>query len=235
MALSEGDIVLCTVERIIGTNVFVKLENGAEGCIVFSEVAPGRIRNIRDYVVPKKKIACKVLRLSNGRIDLSLRRVTLKEQKELKEAYKLEKSYESLLRSMLGNEWESARKKMTESESLQDFIENSKTNPKELEKIIGKENAKKVIDIVTSQQKKKKTEIKKEFAMTSTESDGVHRIKNLLEGVKGFEIRYISGGKYTIKIESEDAKKADGEITNALLNLEKDAKKAGVEFSIIKK
>src|SRR3990172_10268814 len=101
MALEVGDIVLCTVESIVGTNVFVRLENGEEGCIVFSEVAPGRIRNIREYVVPQKKIVCKVLRLSHDRIDLSLRRVTLKEQRELKENFKLEKSYESILRGIL--------------------------------------------------------------------------------------------------------------------------------------
>ncbi|GAH54399.1 unnamed protein product, partial [marine sediment metagenome] len=47
--IEEGDIVLCTVDRIIGTNVFVKIEDNGEGCIVFSEVAPGRIRNIRSY------------------------------------------------------------------------------------------------------------------------------------------------------------------------------------------
>ena len=88
--LEEGDIVLCTVDRIVGTNVFVKIdsEQEKEGVIVFSEIAPGRIRNIRDYVVPKKKIVCKVLRISGDRIDLSLRRVTQKEQKELKEKYR---------------------------------------------------------------------------------------------------------------------------------------------------
>ena len=57
MKIEVGDIVLCTVDRVIGINVFVKIEDNGEGCIVMSEIAPGRIRNIRDYVVPKKKIA----------------------------------------------------------------------------------------------------------------------------------------------------------------------------------
>ena len=88
MNIEEGDIVLCTVDRIVGTNVFVKIDERGkehEGCIVLSEVAPGRIRNLRDYVFPHKKIVCKVLRISGDRIDLSLRRVTQKEQKALKE------------------------------------------------------------------------------------------------------------------------------------------------------
>src|SRR3989304_1847417 len=103
MNLDTGDIILCTVDHIVGTTVFVHIEGNGEASIVFSEIAPGRIRNIRDYVVPKKKIVCKVLRVSGDRIDLSLRRVTQKEQKELKERYKQEKSYESILKGVLGN------------------------------------------------------------------------------------------------------------------------------------
>jgi len=62
--LKEGDNVLCTVEKIVGTTVFVKIEdNGGGGSIIVSEIAPGRIRNLRDYVVPNKKIVCKVLRM----------------------------------------------------------------------------------------------------------------------------------------------------------------------------
>src|SRR3989344_7401168 len=104
MALEVGDIVLCTVDRIVGTTVFVHIEGHGEGSIVFSEVAPGRIRNIRDYVVPKKKIVCKVLRISGDRIDLSFRRVTQKEQKELKEKNKEERSFISILKTVLGDD-----------------------------------------------------------------------------------------------------------------------------------
>jgi len=75
MELEQGDLVLCTVERIEKTIVFVKVLVGNEeidGSIITSEIAPGRIRNIRDYVVPKKRIVCKVLRISqNKNIELS--------------------------------------------------------------------------------------------------------------------------------------------------------------------
>ena len=52
---------------------------------ILSEIAPGRIRNLREYVVTKKRIICKILRISGERIYLSLRRVTPKEQKEIKD------------------------------------------------------------------------------------------------------------------------------------------------------
>src|SRR3989344_1878368 len=51
-----GDIVICTVKKVLPHSVFVDLdEYGKEAMIHISEIAPGRIRNIRDYVKEKKK------------------------------------------------------------------------------------------------------------------------------------------------------------------------------------
>ena len=64
--IEEGQIVLCTVDKIVGTTVFVKIEDNGEGTITTSEISPGRIRNLRKYVIPGKKIVCKVLNTKNG-------------------------------------------------------------------------------------------------------------------------------------------------------------------------
>jgi len=235
MEIEEGDIILCTVDRIIGTNVFVKIDDtDKEGCIVFSEIAPGRIRNIRDYVVPKKKIVCKVLRMSGDRIDLSLRRVTLKEQKEVKERSKLEKSYESILKGVLNNKAPKIIEEITKKEKIYDFLQKAKNNPDALEKLVGKEDSKRVLEILKTQ-KQKKSVLKKEITLTTSESNGLESIKNLLSKIKGAEVKYISAGRYSLKAESDDIKKADQELRNNLENLEKEAKKMKMEFSIVKK
>ena len=163
MTLEEGDLVLCTVEKIIGTTVFVKIEgeyNEKQGSIIFSEIAPGRIRNIRDYVVPKKRIVCKVLRTSGQTIDLSFRRVTKKEQKEVTENYNQEKAYKNILKSVLGKKAEELINEITKKENLSDFIQKSRETPEIFEKLTGKENAKKILEII-NQQKSKKAVIKK--------------------------------------------------------------------------
>jgi len=55
MEIKEGDLVIATVKKIEGTTVFVEIEDSEiKGSIVFSEIAAGRIRNIREYVVPNK-------------------------------------------------------------------------------------------------------------------------------------------------------------------------------------
>ena len=237
MELEVGDIVLCTVDRIIGTNVFVKIHlnnSEVEGCIVTSEIAPGRIRNIRDYVVPKKKIVCKILRISGDRIDLSLRRVTQKEQKEIKEKYNQEKSYESILKSVLGEKSGEIIEKIQKKEKIYDFLQEAKENPKELEKLVDEENAKKIIDILKTQ-KQKKAILKREIFLTTTKPDGIILIKNFLGTIKEVEIKYISAGRYFLKSESEDIKKTDQKLQKILIELEKEAKNKGVEFSIQKK
>ena len=129
--LEEGDIVLCTVDKIVRTNVFVHIEGHDEGTIILSEIAPGRIRNIRNYVVPKKKIVCKVLRIKKGNIDLSLRRVSKKEKKEKLEEVKQEKSYASIIKSVVKDKTEEIIKKIGIEDSLFDFFQEAKENKKE--------------------------------------------------------------------------------------------------------
>ena len=231
--MEVGDIVICTVDRIIGTTVFVKIDGiSVEGSIVTSEIAPGRIRNLRDYVVPKKRIVCKVLRISeSGNIDLSLRRVTQKEKKEAIEKSATEKSYKSILKSILGENAEKVLQEILKEDDLPSFLEDAKTNPEKLEKLIGKEDAKKILDVLKVE-KKKKTIIKKEIHLTTTKPNGITLIKKVLEIFKGVNAKYIAAGKYSLELESSDVKTADKQLKELIDNAEKESKKSGIEFSV---
>lgn len=230
--VEEGDFVLCTVEKIVGTIVFVKIENEERGgSIILSEIAPGRIRNLREYVVPKKKIVCKVLRVSGETIFLSLRRVTQKEKKEVLEEYSQEKSYNNILKSILKEKAEDIIEKISKTGRLYDFLEEAKENPKELEKIVGKEDSKKILNII-KEQKKKKTIIKKIILLRTQNPDGINLIKEILKKPANIEIKYIAAGKYSLKTENEDAKKGDQELKNLMEKIEEKAKEKGMHFEI---
>ena len=180
--LEEGDIVMCTVDRIVGTVVFVRIHlrnKELEGSIITSEIAPGRIRNLRDYVFPNKKIVCKVLRITGDRIDLSLRRVSLKEQKEIKEREKQERNYKSILKSIIGEKADEVTKEILKKEELYDFFRRAKENSENLENIVGKNDSEKILDIIKSQ-KQKKIIIKKEISLTTIRPNGLELIKNIL-------------------------------------------------------
>lgn len=231
MELEPGDIVLCTVEKIEKTIVFVNIEGNGQGSIVTSEISPGRIRNIRDFVVPNKKIVCKVLRVSGDRIDLSLRRVTQKERKELLERYQQEKSFISLFKTILGEKSEKILEKIKNSSTISEFVEEIKQNPKNLEKFIDKKDSEKILEIINNQ-KKKKSIVKKEILFSTNEGNGLEIIKEILGNIKEFEIRYISAGKYSITKESEDLKKADNAIKQLADEILKKSKKYEINFSI---
>jgi translation initiation factor 2 alpha subunit (eIF-2alpha) len=229
MELEEGDIVLCTVDRIVGTVVFVKIDGNGEGNIITSEIAPGRIRNLRDYVVPKKKIVCKILKISGDQINLSLRRVTQKEKKEVMEKFSHEKSFRNILKTILKEKADRAIEEITKKDNLYDFLNASKENPKDLEKITGKEDSKKILEII-KRQKQKRISAKKDFFLTSDASDGVQLIKKILK--VNAEIKYLSAGKYSVNVDSDDIKSANNEVDRILKQIESSAKHEGMEFKI---
>ena len=231
--LEAEDIVLCTVERIEGTIVFVTIDDtGQQGSIILSEIAPGRIRNLRDYVVPKKKIICKILRISpNGNIDLSLRRVTKKEQQEMRELGKQEKSSTSILKSVLGDQSKEVVKKILEQDKISDFLQEAKEDSKKLEKLVGKENTKKILDILNTQ-KQKKALVKKTISLKTSKPNGLELIKKVLGDIQDAEIKYLSAGNYSIKTEDSEIKVADNNLKNIISKIEKSAKKEHMEFNV---
>jgi translation initiation factor 2 alpha subunit (eIF-2alpha) len=229
--LEVGDLVLCTVERITGTIVFVEIQGGQKGSITFSEVSPGRIRNIRDFVVPKKKIVCKVLRISlNGNIELTLRRVTQKEQKEVLEKLKQEKSSTSIIKTVLKDKSEKVIKEILKTSSLYDFLQEAKEDSKKLEKVVGKEECKKIVEILKAQKQKQAT-VKKIFGLTTKDPEGILKIKKLLSKFKEAEIKYVSAGKYSIQATTTELKQSDKQIREILETITIEAKKQKIDFS----
>src|SRR3990167_7032625 len=112
MSFKEDEIVMCMVKRIEGTIIFVNIDGDGEGTIAMSEIAAGRIRNLREYVFPNKRIVCKVLSVDkDGHQHLSLRRVTGKEREEMQERYKKEKTLASILKTVSKSPQESIKLK----------------------------------------------------------------------------------------------------------------------------
>ncbi len=237
--IHEGQIVLCTVDRIVGTVVFVKLEDsGFEGTITFSEVSPGRIRNIRDFVFPGKKIACKILNFDKNGLQLSLRRVKLKEKKEINEFYKKEKSYLAVLKSNLKESEDIIQKIRDDFESLTEFFDNIKEDHGILKKYVSdKIDFEKIIKVLDSKKEKQK-ELTKKFSLINKSESGITGIKDIIsEGIKGYEncsVTTIGAGNYLLKIISKDLKKADSDLNNIINFFEDQSKKKGFGFKLIK-
>jgi len=227
----ERDIILCTVTDIVKTTVFVETEDGIKGSIVFSEIAPGRIRNIREYVVPKKVIVCKILSIRDNHLFLSLRRVNGRERKELLEEYKKEKSFQGILKKMLGEKAGHIIKEIKQTQPITEFFEQAKEAPKILEKYFNKEQIEQITKMIVDKKEKEK-EIKKEFILSCNQPDGINRIKKIL--LPYANIIYLGSSKFQIKNKSINLKQADSEISHIMETIEKQAKKEKCEFSVTK-
>ncbi|MBU2523243.1 MAG: S1 RNA-binding domain-containing protein [Nanoarchaeota archaeon] len=234
-----GELVLCRVKEIMKTTVFVNLEKyGKTGVIPTSEIAPGRIRNIRDYVVINKRIICKVLRVdrNTGHIDLSLRRVSQKETKEEFQKYENEDIALKILRIVIKENAEKVAGEIKKDHPfIHDFFESSILDPSALNAYLSKEDAKKILDIIREKMKPKKIVLKTMLEISSSAPNGLVLIKDILSKQKDVAITYIGAPNYLMIVEDENPKIANKKIETAINSIMNLAKKSGVKVEVKKK
>ncbi len=250
------DIVICTVKKILPNAVFVVLNEYSEkeGMIHISEISPGRIRNLRDFVREGKTIVCKVLRIDmqKGHIDLSLRRVQTslrrKKEEEFKQETKAEKLLEQLAKEHKTDLNEIYKKIgyqiIDKFGSLTNFFKEVLNN-KEVIKDLKTE--KKLLDDLIKKIREKiklpEVQLKANLTISSKEPEGIKKIKQIFKKTKDLinnkkykiKMTYTSAPKYNLEVTSTDFKNADkilNEVSDFLVN---EAEKEGCEATWQKK
>jgi len=233
MEIHEDDLVMCTVDRIESNTIFLKLENGKEATLIISEIAPGRIKNLREYVVPNKKIVCKVLRAQEDHINLSLRRVSSKEKKDFLEVYNHENQLKSAFKQILKEKFTQIQEKIKEKfSSLKEYVENAKSNPKLIQEIIPKEYQESIEKIINK--KPKDIEVKKTIKTKCLLPDGISRIKNIFHTKdESIKITYLAAGSFQLKAKADDYKQAEQKLNSFIQELEKRTKQNSCEFEVL--
>ena len=233
----DGELVLCTVTAIHYHSVFVVLDEYQKtGLIHISEIAPGRIRNIRDYVVENKKIVCLVLSVNHekGHIDLSLRRVNEGQKRakinEIKQEQIAEKIIEILAKNLkiepdkIYNEIsEKALKKF--NSLYQCFEEEVKIGNVISSFGMNDKLTNTLIELIRQRIKEHIVRISGELRLGSYKPNGVEIIKSILLtikelGSKSVILSYLGGGRYHLEIYSDDYKKAE-KLLNKLIDYAK--------------
>jgi len=228
--VKEDDVIFCTVKKIEGTTVYLDIDGDGEGSMILSEVAAGRIRNLREYVSPGRKVVCKVLRISGGNIELSLRRVTAGEREEVLERHKKERALVSMLK-VVKEDADKIIEKIKEEYDLLEFLDAASEGPKILEKFLSKENAKKVFEILSERITKEKSVERRVVIKTVSES-GVKDIQEILD--VDAEIRYLGSSSFSIRISGREFKEVNGKIEEILEELEERAKEKKALFEVVK-
>ena len=230
--IHEDDLVLCTVKAIDGTTIQVEIEENGSGSIALPEIAAGRIRNLREYVSPNKKIVCKVLKIINGHPQLSLRRVTSKEKEEVMQKYQKENNLRSLLKLSI-KDYTLVLEKIKEKHELADFYDQVRENPSIIEKFVEKKDLESLKKTFAAKKDKEK-EVKEEFELSSQADSGLLDIKEILK-VDEVQIKYFGSSRFSISAKGKDFKSASAVINKALLQIEEKAKAKKAHFNLIER
>ena len=227
----KGELLICTVKKILPHSIFVDLDEyeDKEGYIHISEIAPGRIRNIRDYVKEGKKIVCKVLDINQerGHIDLSLRRVPetarIQKNEDFKQEHKAEKIVEMAAKNSSANLDEIYKKISIKIQDeyglLNNFLQAVSLNGEPILKDLSLPDnfVKELLKIVKDKIKQPEVSLSYDLTISCYQPDGINIIKDSLNKVEELskknnyktKLTYISAPKYRLSIRSEDYKSAE--------------------------
>ena len=244
----EDELVLCTVTNVQFHSVFCDLDEykNQSGMIHISEVSPGRIRNIRDFVKEDKKIVCLILKINEdkGHIDLSLRRVNEAQKRRkldsIKQEQKAEKIVEALakeLKKPLQQVYGSISKIILKeydmlylafNEVVEDDLELTSLG-------IDKDVAKKLTVLIKEKIKPKEVIISGEFRLSSYDKEGLEIVKTALKIAdktdKKLTIAYEGGGRYLMRVLAGDYKTAEHIMNEAKTAIQKHMEEKGGEFA----
>ncbi|MDP2672863.1 MAG: S1 RNA-binding domain-containing protein [Nanoarchaeota archaeon] len=229
--IQENDTVLCTVKKIEGTGIFVKLdEYDCEGTITLSEISPGRIRNIREFVSVGKKIVCKIMRKKDNSLELSLRRVSAKERDLILEHYKRERILASILKSATGEKSNELMTEIKKERDTSETLEEMRTNPGILKKYLTPAQLIKLKEIL-SQKKESIKEVQKKITIRSDDENGIIKIREILE-TKEANVSYLGSSNFLIRVKSNEYKQANNQLEKVIASIKEKAKKAHAHLEV---
>ncbi len=215
--------------------------------IHISEVSPGRIRNINDFVKVGKAIVCKVLRINTerGHIDLSLRRVNdnqkRKKMDKIKQELKAEKIIEDsakILEQDVQKFYEKVSKIPMEQDgyvypSFEAVIEED-YDLNELQ--LDKKEVEILEKLVKERIKLKQVEIVGNITVKTYEPNGVEIVKKALIMVEDIDrekitVKYLGASKFKLRIIAHDYKEAETILKKSIDIAEKFCEKNKAEFA----
>ena len=196
--------------------------------IHISEVAPGRIRNIREFVQEGKKVVCKVLQTNKekGHIDLSLRRVNETQKRSKLNQIKQEQLAEKIIEHAAKQQGESApalynkiaEKLIPQFGTVFAAFEQVSQGSLDLEKMLDKKIAKLLNEIVKARIKPPQVKVAGNLKLSSYSSQGINEIKETLMNIvsSGIAVHYLGAGTYHLELVAEEYKEAEKKLKEAI-------------------
>jgi translation initiation factor 2 subunit 1 len=237
-----GELVVCRVKRITPFAAWCELMEypNVESMIHIAEVAGVHVYDIRDFVKKDKVYVTKVIRIDyqKNSVNLSIKRVSVKEEKRKLRSFKQEQKAEKLLERAaksleknLDEAYEEVGFTLQENfDSLFSAFRKIKKSEKILTKLkISKEWQHALIKIVKEALVERKVKLAAELELKTWVSDGVEKIKDVLRKLKslGMVVKYISAPIYKVELLTKNPKEDKKKMLAALERSVKKIRKIG--------
>ncbi|MEM1982657.1 MAG: translation initiation factor IF-2 subunit alpha [Sulfolobales archaeon] len=251
-----GDLVVGTVAKIFEYGAYVRLEEygGHEAYLPWSEVSSKWVRDVKEFVKEGQKVVAKVIRVDRRKkhVDISLKRVSDSEQRrkllEWKRAQRAEKLLE-IVSIKVGRTLNDAYKEVgwRLEDTYGEIFAGLELTAYQGEEVLRKagvpdewigpimEELKKHIEV-------KKVKIQGLLMLTSTEPDGVIKIKDVLlkplevlskelNRNTSIKVYTIGAPRYRVEVVATDYKHAEKILNNYTLIAQNTAKELNVNYS----
>jgi len=241
-----GELVLCTARRISQFAAWCSLDEyqNLEGMIHISEAAGKWVHDIKKFIKPNKQYVAKVAKVDPqaGVLNLSLKRVSKSEERGKWNEFRKEQRADNILKVIaheLGisveKAYEEIRFKLQEEfGDLYTGFEEINKSPSVLSKLgIQEKWHHPILKVLEKNFVEKEFNIKVELQMSSYESDGVERIKKLLQAIEkgGISVAYISAPKYRLEMTTKNPKADTKKFEQDIQKITAEASKINVDVS----
>lgn len=251
-----GDLVIGTVTKTFEYGAYVRLEEfrGHEAYLPWSEVSSKWVRDVKEFVKEGQKVVAKVIRVDRRKkhVDISLKRVSDSEQRrkllEWKRAQRAEKLLE-VVASKLGKTLDDAYREVgwKLEDKYEEIFEGLELTAYQGEEVLREAGVSEewigpIMDELKKHIEVKKVKIHGLLTLTSTDPDGVERIREVLlkplnplgselDRNTSIKVYTIGAPRYRIEVVSVDYKQAE-KILNTYTSLAQDtAKTLNVNYS----
>jgi translation initiation factor 2 subunit 1 len=240
----RGEFIVVKVTQVLDYGVFVGLleYDKARGFVHISNVSNSWVKNIRNFVKINQVRVGKVLNVDTEKkqIDVTFAGISPQKEKqkltEFKQVNREEKLIQILAKQVdkkFDVVWDAVADPLLEEYgSLYEAFEKILFG-EDVEKIIGKEWVKPVLELVQKNVVVSKKVLKGTLKLNSLASDGlkdVVGVLDVLEKTEDCNVIYSGAGSYAIACEARTFKEAEKLLTKTLNNAEKVAKKKQVNF-----
>ena len=241
-----GELVLCTARRISQFAAWCSLDEyqDLEGMIHISEAAGKWVHDIKKFIKPNKQYVAKVAKVDPqaGILNLSLKRVSKSEERSKWNEFRKEQRADSILKVIahelgisIEKAYEEIRFKLQEEfGDLYTGFEEINKSPSILSKLgIQEKWHQPILKVLEKNFVEKEFNIKVELQMSSYESDGVERIKKLLQAIEksGISVAYTSAPRYRLEVKTKNPKADTKKFEQEIQKITAEASKINVDVS----